>query len=69
MCKHASCDTDCNSLRWDGFKDVCMEYGRDDFNDQHEHGGDLLRNSDGCQGMHRLRFWHSDGQSQPHSLS
>ena len=69
MLKHASCDTDCNSLRWDGFKDVCMEHWRDDINDQHKHRRNLQRDGYGYERMHGFRFRYINRQSESHSLS
>ena len=68
MFKHAPCDTHRYTGGWYRRCDIRLEYGRDDFNDQHEHGGELFRDCDGCQRMHWFRLWHVDGQSEPHSV-
>ena len=68
MHKHAPCDTHRHTGGWYRRGNICMEYRSNDLDYQHEYGGDLLRNSDGCQRMHWLRFWYIDRESEPHSV-
>ena len=69
MLKHTPCDTHRHTGGWHRRGNIRMEYRSHDLDYQHEYGWHLFRNCDGYQGLHGLRFWYVNRQSESHSLS
>ena len=64
----ASRDADCNTERRDRGSDIRLEYRSHHIDDQHEHGGNVHRDGNGHEGVHRNRFRDIDCRSESHGF-
>jgi hypothetical protein len=61
MLEHIARNPHRDTERWYWRGDVRLEHRSDDFDDQHEYGRHLFSDSNGYEGLHRIRHRYTDG--------